>query len=468
MSERQWRRLAALLVLTPACSYSYPELAPLACDHGVCSGPGGDAGSSFAQIAYLKATNTGAGDAFGHSIALSADGSTLAVGAFHEASDGSTPGNTAAAAAGAVYVYTRNGHAWSQQAYLKAKTPKAGDLFGSSVALSGNGSILAVGAPSTDGPVTPHVGAVYLFSRVGTLWGQIEDLQPGVGDTGDSFGYSVALSGDGLRVAIGVPNEASGTSDPEDNSAPAAGQVEIFEPLGRSWGGGSTISNRVKADPVIAGDRLGSCVALSADGLVLAISASPAESAATNVGKVYILADNGSSWTVQADASDRPAGAFGSSIALSADGSTLAVGTSRKDGTGGQAAGGAYIFAQSGADWVRQAYIEPAHLGAGDQFGSSIALAANGSILAVGAMSQDGGAGAVHVFMHSGAAWAPAVVAKASVTGAGDAFGASVALSADGSTLAVGATGEDSSATGTNGDPTNDAAADAGAVYVFD
>lgn len=476
MSERQLRRLAALLVLTPACAYSYPALEPLACDQGACSG----VTPSYAHIAYLKASNTGAGDAFGHSVALSADGSTLAVGAFHEASDGSMPSNDAAAAAGAVYVYTRNGEVWSQQAYLKASTPKPGDLFGSSVALSGNGSILAIGAPLADGSGTPHLGAVYVFSRVGSLWGQAEQLQDDTAGSGAGFGYSVALSDDGLRLAIGAPDVAVGDSAPKQLSA---GEAWLFQPFGNSWGGGNTVSNSITADPATAGDRFGTSVALSADGLTMAISASPVDSAATNVGKAYILTDNGRSWTIQADANDHPVGAFGSSVALSADGVTLAVGTSRKDGASGQGAGGAYLFALSGEDWVQQAYIEPAHLSSGDQFGGSVALAANGTILAVGAMSQDSGArgvgsdltdssapdsGAVYLFKHSGMAWVPAVSAKALNTGAGDAFGASIALSADGSTLAVGATGEDSNATGTKGDPANDAAPDAGAAYVFD
>src|SRR6185436_7644749 len=94
-----------------------------------------------AQQAYLKASNTGAGDFFGHSVALSGD--TLAVGAEGEAS-GATGVNSAggqadnsASLAGAVYVFVRTGTTWTQQAYLKASNTDAGDFFGVSVALSG-------------------------------------------------------------------------------------------------------------------------------------------------------------------------------------------------------------------------------------------------------------------------------------------------------------------------------------------
>src|SRR5262249_13181297 len=93
----------------------------------------------LAQQAYIKASNTAANNQFGDSIALSADGSTLAVG---------VPRDNLSA--GAVYVFTRSGTTWRQQAYLKPPLvptgTTTGDLFGCAVALSGDGSILAVGA----------------------------------------------------------------------------------------------------------------------------------------------------------------------------------------------------------------------------------------------------------------------------------------------------------------------------------
>lgn len=84
-----------------------------------CSGT-----SASKTIEYVKASNTGAGDSFGWSIALSGDGSTLVVGAPFESSattgiDGDQAGNSVLAA-GAAYVFTRTGTTWSQQAYLKA------------------------------------------------------------------------------------------------------------------------------------------------------------------------------------------------------------------------------------------------------------------------------------------------------------------------------------------------------------
>jgi FG-GAP repeat protein len=157
-----------------------------------CGGGGGGGGGGAPtsvpvisqQQAYVKASNTGAGDEFGTSVALSADGSTLAVGAIGEASNaggvGGDQANNTASFAGAVYVYTRSGATWTQQAYVKASNTgvvsqfEAVDLFGFSVAVSGDGSTLAVGARGEASAATgiggdqadnsaSKAGAVYVF-----------------------------------------------------------------------------------------------------------------------------------------------------------------------------------------------------------------------------------------------------------------------------------------------------------------
>src|SRR6266705_2453345 len=118
-----------------------------------CGGDPEDVSPISGLQAYVKASNTGAADEFGFAVALSSDGNTLVVGAPGEASAGAETDNSAPSA-GAVYVYTRSGAAWSQQAYIKASNPGAGDQFGTSVALSSNGNTLAVGAPGEDSSVT--------------------------------------------------------------------------------------------------------------------------------------------------------------------------------------------------------------------------------------------------------------------------------------------------------------------------
>jgi hypothetical protein len=268
----------------------------------------------------------------------------------------------------------------------------------------------------------------------------------------------------------------------------------------------------VKASNTGSSDEFGRSVALSADGNTLAVGAIFEASNATGInapggqtdnsasasGAVYVFTRSGASWTQQAYVKASNTGAsdfFGYSVALSADGNTLAVGAyleaSNATGVNGvetdnsaSFSGAVYVFTRSGASWTQQAYVKASNTGADDQFGWSVALSADGNTLAVGAYLEDSNAlgidapggqtdnsasssGAVYVFTRSGASWTQQAYVKASNTGASDGFGWSVALSADGNTLAVGAIWEDSNATGVNGDQTNNSASYSGAVYLY-
>jgi hypothetical protein len=199
-------------------------------------------GTAWQQEAYLKASNSGAGDVFGSSVALSDD--TLAVGAFYEDSAaqgiGANQDDNDAQQRGAVYVFRRTGTIWQQEAYLKASNTGLDDFFGISVELSGE--TLAVGAPGEDSAArgvggdqdndgAPGSGAVYVFRRTGMVWQQEAYLKASNIDSGDQFGYSVAVSHDTLLVA--APGESSATqggggSNQDDNAALASGAVYIF------------------------------------------------------------------------------------------------------------------------------------------------------------------------------------------------------------------------------------------------
>src|SRR5262245_37661890 len=161
--------------------------------------------------AYLKASNTGNLDNFGHAVAVAGD--TLVVGAPSEDSSAAgVNGNQAdnsLAGAGAAYVLVRNGASWSQQAYLKASNPDATDAFGRAVAVSGD--TIVVGAPFEKSNATGvngngadnsafSAGAAYVFVRNGTTWTQQAYLKASNTDVGDTFGASVAVSGDTIVV----------------------------------------------------------------------------------------------------------------------------------------------------------------------------------------------------------------------------------------------------------------------------
>src|SRR6185503_4776521 len=234
--------------------------------------------ATWTQQAYVKASNADEGDAFGFTVALSGDGSTLAVGARDEDSAGAET-DESASAAGAVYVFTRDGATWSQQAYLKSSTPHADDRFGSGLALSRTGSTLAAGAYG----VSSSSGAVYVFARDAAVWTQQAQLSASNASPADLFGWSVTLSSDGTALAVGALGESSAATgiggDQSNNSAQLAGAVYLFTRGPSSW----TQKFYVKAPNSGFGDQFGSSVALSSDGVILAVGAPGEDSAATGI-----------------------------------------------------------------------------------------------------------------------------------------------------------------------------------------
>ncbi|MCA3156455.1 MAG: FG-GAP repeat protein, partial [Burkholderiales bacterium] len=182
-----------------------------ACNAGGCSDSNiVTVASQLTQaVGYVKASNTGSSDVFGYSVALSADGNTLAVGAYGEASNATGVNgddtDNSASASGAVYVFARTGSTWAQQAYVKASNTGASDQFGRSLALSADGNTLAVGASREDSNATgvngddtnnsaSGSGAVYVFTRSGASWTQQAYVKASNTGASDFFGYSVALS----------------------------------------------------------------------------------------------------------------------------------------------------------------------------------------------------------------------------------------------------------------------------------
>ena len=460
------------------------------------------------EQAYLKSSNTGGDDAFGKAVAL--DGDTLVVGAFGEASSATGVGgnqlDNAAPESGAVYVFTRSGSSWSQQAYLKASNAEAGDQFGWSVALDGD--TLAVGAAGESGGATgvngdpldnsaPGSGAVYIFARSGSSWSQQAYLKASNAEADDTFGGAVALEGHTLVVgAHEEDGSAAGVGgDPLDNAASESGAVYVFTRSGTDW----SQSACLKASNAEAGDQFGWSVAL--DGDTLAVGAfgeassatggrnNPLDNSAPRSGAVYVFTRSGTDWSQSAYLKASNAEArdhFGGGMAL--DGDTLAVGAAGESGgaagvngdlldNSAPGSGAVYIFARSGTGWSQSAYLKASNVDANNYFGLSVSLSEN--TLAVGAFGEASSptgvegdqvdnsfrvSGAVYIFARSGTDWSQSACLKASNAEAGDQFGWSVALGGD--TLAIGADGEASSATGVGGNQLDNSMVGSGAVYV--
>jgi len=493
------------------------------CDDGnVANGDGCDSGCGATAALRIKASNARSDHQFGMAVAISADGSTLAVGAPMEDSaatgiDGDQ-GDSSAPSAGAVYVYAWGGDAWVRQTYVKASNTGEGDMFGASVALSADGSTLAVGALAESSAArgiggdqsdnsASLAGAVYVFARQGATWHQEAYIKASNADATDQFGASVALSANGATLAVGAIGESSAATgvagSESDNSASFAGAVYVLGRTGANW----QQLAYIKASNTGAGDCFGTSVALSGDGSTLAVSAAVEDSAARGIngnaadnsaassGAAYVFTSDGTGWRqdayVKASNTGR-ADNFGTRVALSSDGSTLAVGAPGEDssatGIGGNQAsngtlesGAVYVYTRTGLAWSQQAYVKASNTGIADQFGWAIALSTDGSMMAVGAITEDSAArgiggdqtdnsatasGAVYMFRRDRAAWHQQAYIKATNTDDGDQFGWSVALSSDG-TLAVGTPAESGTASGTGNDPDDPSALFSGAVFTY-
>jgi uncharacterized membrane protein len=244
----------------------------------------------WSQQAYLKASNTEAGDWFGYAVAT--DGDTVVVGARREDSaaigvNGNQLDNSATDS-GAAYVFTRTEGMWSQQAYLKASNTEAGDKFGLAVAISGD--TIVVGAFFEDSAATgingnqadnstPDSGVAYVFTRTAGMWSQQAYLKASNTDGDDLFGVIVAVDGDTIVVgAWGESSAATGVNGNQtDNSASAAGAAYLFTRTAGTWRQDSYL----KASNTTSSAFFGSAVAVSGDTIV--IGAYGESSAATGV-----------------------------------------------------------------------------------------------------------------------------------------------------------------------------------------
>ena len=171
-----------------------PAAAPSSLDHAGAAYVFTRSGAAWSQQAKLVASDAAALDSFGIGVSLSGD--TALVGA-------SDADPSSLLSAGAAYVFTRSGAAWSQQAKLVASDAAASDYFGTSVSLSGDTAL--VGAVNADPSSLTNAGAAYMFTRSGAAWSQQAKLVASDAAASDAFGFSVSLSGDTALVgAVGA------------------------------------------------------------------------------------------------------------------------------------------------------------------------------------------------------------------------------------------------------------------------
>ncbi|WP_413663538.1 histidine kinase [Microbulbifer sp. ZKSA004] len=339
----------------------------------------------WTQQAYLKSPDPQEAAEFGTALSLSDDGYTLAVGAFKE------NGENDNFSAGAVHIFSRSNEGWVHSARLQADNQGNNDLFGYALSLSGNGSTLAVTAPSEDGGLDgdsiEDSGAVYVFRNEEGSWSQYAYIKAADSSEGLGFGSSISLDDAGASFAVGAYADNAG-----------AGSVYLYQLDGESW----VEDSKISASNPVADDWFGLALNLSGNGQTLAVGA-PLQSE-SNSGAVYIFSRKENAWEQTANLkafNPHESAYFGEAVNLSDDGSSIAVGAwgekSYSQGLFGDStdesstrAGAVYTYIFNGVDWSSEAYIKASNTDSRDHFGGSVALSGDGASLAVGANTEDG------------------------------------------------------------------------------
>jgi hypothetical protein len=332
------------------------------------------------QQATLTASDAYSGQEFGYQVALSGD--TALVGAGNEQGGGA-------------YVFTRSGATWSQQAELSDPNPASGDDgFGNSVALDGDTAL--VGAPVTISATDEPAGAVYVFTRSGTTWSEQAELNDPDGAYLDDFGGSVALDGDMALVGA-----APGAYVFTRSGTTWSQQAELSDPGEASQNGlgnalalsGDTALVSAPPDTYIF---TCSGTGWSQQAQLSGFSGPVAIDGETALIGTYVFTRSGTTRSQQAELNDPSPAAgdsFGISVALSGD--TALVGASNETVGRHSDVGAAYIFTRSGTSWSKQAELSASDGTASDFFGQCVALF--GGTALVGACGQGSGAGAAYL-----------------------------------------------------------------------
>ncbi|MEA5075213.1 MAG: tandem-95 repeat protein, partial [Coriobacteriia bacterium] len=418
-------------------------------------------GAIWTQQVKLTATDAVDESRFGSSAAI--DGDTVVVGSYMDDYKGTDSGS--------VYVFTRFGTSWSQQAKLTAADGAASEFFGYSVAVSGDTALIGA---SRDGEKGTGAGAAYVFTRSGASWSQEAKLTAADGGANDYFGISVALAGGSAVIG----------SYFDDDKGSASGSAYVFTRAGTSW----WQQAKLTAADGAATDYFGVSVALS--GGTAVIGSYMDDDKGTDSGSAYI---GGLPYTTRENtALSVPApGVLGNDSDPLGEGLTAALAVDAAHGTVELAADGSFTYTPdagySGTDsftytasdqWLSSPpatvtiTIEGVHDApvaledpeiakvlasdgeANDYLGLSVAI--SGDTAVIGAHGDDdkaASAGAAYVYVREGGSWKQQAKLTASDGATDDLFGTAVAISGD--TVVVGVSNDD------------DKGMDSGSAYVF-
>ena len=287
-------------------------------------------GGSWTQEQKLVSPDPGTQQSaeFGGAVAI--DNGTIVVGA----SGADLPG-TAITDSGAMYVFTRTGATWTQQARLTASDASEDAFIGESVAIDGD-TVIAGGSG------TNFEGAAYVFARSGVTWAQEAKLTATNGIPFEQFGITVDVDG---------PTAVVGANRAESSVGVNGGAAYVFTRAGSTW----TEVQKLTAADAEDEDSFGLSVAIDGDTLVA--SATNGGSTGDDEGAAYVFTRSGLNWSQQQKltASDGDSGdQFGQSVAI--EGDAVVIGAPNhdlgQDPTTGE--GAAYVFARTNTNWGEQ------------------------------------------------------------------------------------------------------------------
>jgi hypothetical protein len=316
--------------------------------------------SQWAQIGQLLQGDN-ENDAFGSSVALSGDGTMLAVGAAKRDSIGYVR----------VFNLTANNE-WSQASNdIMANQSLSG--FGASLAVSANGLVVAVGAPNhLDSVNSIRNGEVRVYGLFNKAWRLLGEPLSGQAN-GDGFGTSVSLSADGRTLAVGSPGNSL--------AANASGLVQAFlyDIPGNFW---QQMGSNIMGDQAL--DRLGVSVSLSSDGQTLAAGMVTNDSRGGMVRAYHLGSDSTWSQVGNGVTGEQPYSQWGYSVALSNDGSRVVAGAPLETTVNGERSGGVRVFDISDGNWQEVGNVLSGK-DAGDNFGLAVSISGDGQIIFAGA-----------------------------------------------------------------------------------
>ena len=315
-------------------------------------------------------------------VAMSADGSIIAVGKPYAAQGGSERGE--------IVVRTRSGSTWSNASgspTLAASDKSNYAKLGRSIDISGDGNYIIAGAPNE----TSNTGAAYVFYQGSThTWAQQAKITATGGTTSEQFGVDVDIDADGTRAIIGAWKEDN-SSNSEDYGA-----AYIFKRTGTSW----AQEARIVSSDIALDDEFGNTVAInSTDGSVAVVGAHLEDTGGDMAGAAYIFNRTGTSWAQDAKIVADDAAAYdiyGWRVAISADGSHVFVTAQLENSNQGKI----YVYKNtSGSTWAQQATIVQSSRVTG-YFGDGLAVNNSGDIVIAGAHRETAtgsNAGAVYI-----------------------------------------------------------------------